>query len=238
MPAEDVLDTLPAAKGTGGATLASDVLNRLRTDILSCTLKPGHRLRFEALRAAYDVSFSPLREALSTLVSERLVVAEGQRGFCVAPVSAIDLADLTNTRVLVEREALRLAIMTGDDEWEASVLGAFHRMDRLESRLGEKYFLSPDWGLRHKEFHNALARASQSPILLEIRDNLFNRAQRYRRISSLYRPNTRNKDAEHRAIMEAALARDTTQAADLIERHIRQTAENVMVFAKQLFLAS
>ena len=38
-----------------GATLASDVLHRLRTDIVNCTIKPGHRLRFEALRSVYGV---------------------------------------------------------------------------------------------------------------------------------------------------------------------------------------
>ena len=226
---------VPPAQGLVGATLGSDVLHRLRMDIVSCTLKPGQRLRFESLRSVYGVSFSPLREALSRLASERLVVAEGQRGFRVAPVSRADLTDLTNVRVLVEQEALRLAIRTGGDDWEASVLGAFHRMDRLEARLGERYFLSPEWGIRHRDFHNALARASASPILLEIRDNLFDRAQRYRRISSLYRPDARDKDAEHRAIMEAALARDAGLASGLIERHIRQTADNVMRYAADLF---
>jgi len=217
-----------------GATLASDVLHRLRTDIVNCAIKPGHRLRFEALRELYGVSFSPLREALSRLASERLVIAEGQRGFRVAPVSRADLLDLTQVRVLVEREALRLAIDAGGDDWEAGAMGAFHRMDRLQTRLGEKYALSPEWTLRHREFHDALVGASASPILREIRDNLFDRAQRYRRISSLFRPSPRNKGAEHRAILEAALSRDATLSCDLIEQHIRQTTENILRYASEV----
>ena len=70
---------------TKGETVGSDILQRMREDILGCTLAPGTKLRFEALRTRYDVSFSTLREALARLVAESLVVAHGQRGFAVAP---------------------------------------------------------------------------------------------------------------------------------------------------------
>src|SRR5262245_51885029 len=93
-----------------GETRAADVLHRMRSDIISCALKPGTKLRFESLRDMYAVSFSTLREGLSRLVAEGLVTAEDQRGFVVAPVSIEDLNDLTYVRVLVERECVALAI--------------------------------------------------------------------------------------------------------------------------------
>ena len=141
------------SEGLIGRTLATDVLHRLRDDIISCALKPGERLRFEALRDIYGVSFSTLREALARLASERLVVAEGQRGFLVAPISREDLLDLTRTRVLVERECLRLAMERGDAAWEAQILGAYHRLDRVEARLSETGGVSPEWDARHFEFY-------------------------------------------------------------------------------------
>jgi GntR family carbon starvation induced transcriptional regulator len=58
-----------------GETRAADVLQRMRADIISCALKPGAKLRFEGLRDMYAVSFSTLREALSRLVAEGLVIA-------------------------------------------------------------------------------------------------------------------------------------------------------------------
>src|SRR3546814_18249404 len=64
---------------------------------------------FEQLKEIYGASYSTLREALSSLVAEQLVVAEGQRGFRVASISAADLLDLTDARVLLEREAVRRA---------------------------------------------------------------------------------------------------------------------------------
>lgn len=215
-------------------TRGSDVLQRMRNDILSCKLKPGDKLRFEALRDRYEVSFSTLREALARLSAEQLVLSEGQRGFAVAPVSVANLKDLTNARVLVERESLRLAMLNGDDSWEADILSGFHRMDRLQARLGAQYFLNDDWMVLHGGFHLALVSACASPVMLEMRHQLFERANRYRRMSSQFRTKWRPKDIEHKSIMDAVLDRDLS-ALDLIERHIRETTENVIEFAEHLF---
>jgi GntR family carbon starvation induced transcriptional regulator len=220
-----------------GETRAADVLQRMRTDIISCALKPGAKLRFESLRDMYAVSFSTLREALSRLVAEGLVVAEDQRGFVVAPVSIDDLNDLTDVRVLIERECLSLAIKRGDDDWEADIIGAFHRMDRLQNRLGSNYYLSGEWAKLHGDFHFSLVAACGSPNLLQIREKLFERAHRYRRMSSQFRPQWRAKDVEHKMIMDAVIARDTRKAQELIERHIRETTENVIKHAGHLFAA-
>ena len=85
-----------------GKTLASDIAHRLRGEIVTCRLKPGEMLKFDTLRLAYGASFTTLREALTCLAAEGLVVAEEQRGFKVAPISLADLIDLTRARILIE----------------------------------------------------------------------------------------------------------------------------------------
>lgn len=207
----------------------------MRLDIIGCVLRPGERLRFEALRDRYAVSFSTLREALSRLAAEELVLAEGQRGFVVTPISVDDLNDLTNVRVLLECEALRLAIVNGDDSWEAGIIGTYHRMERLQERLGNEYYLSEQWSAIHGAFHLSLVNACRSPNLLQMRQRLFERAHRYRRISSKFRPQWREKDVQHKMVMDAALARDAACAVVLIDRHIRETTENVLRHAGHLF---
>lgn len=221
---------------TKGETRAGDVLLRIRDDILTCRLTPGEKLRFEALKDRYEVSFSTLREALSRLTEEGLVLSEGQRGFSVAPVSVSDLHDLTNARVLLDRELMRLSMQYGDDSWEAGILAGYHRMERLEQRLGETYYLDEEWSVLHSRFHMALVSASGSPLLLEMRQKLFDRAHRYRRMSSQFRSHWRPKDAEHKAIRDAVLDR-SPEALDLIERHIRETTDNVLTYAGHLFPA-
>ncbi|MFD1985760.1 FCD domain-containing protein [Mesorhizobium newzealandense] len=221
-----------------GETRAGDVLHRMRQDIVGCVLGPGERLRFEALRERYAVSFSTLREALSCLVAEELVLAQGQRGFIVAPISIDDLNDLTNVRVLVEREALRRAMLRGDDAWEAAIIATFHRMERFQRRAGNQYYLDEEWSTIHGAFHLSLVSACQSPNLLQIREKLFARAHRYRRMSSQFRTSWREKDVEHKSIMETVVARNKGEALALIDRHIRETTENVIEHAGHLFAPS
>ena len=211
-----------------GGTLATDVLHRLRDDIISCAFRPGERLRFESLRDIYGASFSTLREALSSLASERLVVSQGQRGFAVAPISREDLLALTDARVLIERECIQRSIARGAASWESQMLAAYHRLDRVEAQQMDQHVVSPEWDTRHFEFHQSLVAASESPILLEIRNSLFERARRYRRLSALTRKLPRAKRNEHRSLLEAMLARDVGVAQNLIELHIRATTTNVL----------
>ncbi|KQO77494.1 GntR family transcriptional regulator [Rhizobium sp. Leaf262] len=221
---------------TKGETRAGDVLLRIRDDILSCRLTPGEKLRFEILKDRYEVSFSTLREALARLSEEGLVLSEGQRGFAVAPVSIADLEDLTNARVLLDRELMRLSMQYGDDSWEAGILAVFHRMERLQERLGDNYQADAEWTMLHSKFHTSLVSACRSPLLLEIRQKLFDRAHRYRRMSAQFRTSWRPKEAEHKIIRDAVLDR-SPEALDLIERHIRETTENVLSSASHLFSA-
>ena len=90
----------------------------------------------------------------------------------------------------------------------------------------------------HGDFHFSLVAACGSPNLLEIRQKLFERAHRYRRMSSQFRPKWRAKDVEHKMIMDSVIARDTAKAQELIERHIRETTENVIKHAGHLFDAA
>jgi DNA-binding GntR family transcriptional regulator len=210
-----------------GRTLATDVLHRLRGDIIDSSLMPGSRLRFETLRSVYHVSFSTLREGLSRLASEGLVVADGQRGFRVAPVSIKEMMDLTNARVLVEREVLRLSIARGDADWRTRLMSAYQGMDQLPEQRSS----STEWNAAHDEFHQSLAAACDSPVLAEIRKKLFDRAQRYRRLAAAIRTYPRSNPHEHREIMQAALAGDSAQACMLIERHIRRTADDAAAIA-------
>jgi GntR family carbon starvation induced transcriptional regulator len=217
-----------------GKTLAADITHRLRQEIVGCRLKPGEALRFDALRSAFGASFTTLREALTSLSADGLVIAEEQRGFRVAPVTTEDLLDVTDARVLIEIELLRRSIAQGGDDWEIAVISTLHRLGRIEERLSGHHTEDAEWKIAHRQFHEALVSGGRSPTLLAIRASLFERAERYRNLSSMFRPTPRDKAGEHRAIMQAAIARDADQALALIERHIRSTSDNVVRYASHL----
>jgi len=79
---------------------------RIRSDIIFGVLTPSGRLRLDAMKEDYGVSISTLREILNRLASEGFVVAEGQRGFELAPVSIQNLRELADLRILLEHHAM------------------------------------------------------------------------------------------------------------------------------------
>ena len=217
-----------------GKTIAADITHRLREEIVTCALAAGEPLRFDVLRERFGASFTTLREALTALAAEGLVDAQEQRGFRVAPVSRQDLVEVTDARVLIEVELMRRAIQKGDDDWEIAVMSTLHRLKRIEQRDPEHPLRDPEWKIAHRQFHQALVSACGSATLLAIRAELFDRAERYRHLSANFRPRPRDKAGEHQAIMQAAISRNADLAVQLIETHIRTTADNVAKYAGHL----
>ena len=203
-------------------TLFESIYTRLRTDIIQGVLTPDSKLRIEELREKYEISASPLREALNRLAGEGFVHIAGQRGFRVAPVSIEDLKDLSRVRLILECEALTESIQNGDDEWEANIISTHYRLAKAESPE-ESDFIERE--KRNKDFHNALVAACSSPLLLRIRDNLFEQLKRYRFIFIMSHIDSRNLRKEHEEIKEAALARDIERACEATRNHITRTVE-------------
>jgi GntR family transcriptional regulator, carbon starvation induced regulator len=207
-------------------TLAGEVFARLRADIISSRLPPGAKLRLEDLRKTYGVGFSPLREALSRLAENRLVVAIGQRGFRVPEVSAKEFMDIAMVRKEVEGFALRLAIRNGDDFWEAKLAAASEKFASLQ-RSG-KSTAEQVWEDRHRDFHLALIAACQSPWLLHLHSLLTDQFDRYRRLSARSRLPNAPRWLSHKGIMQAAVARNADKAVKLLDDHISEAAQLIV----------
>jgi GntR family carbon starvation induced transcriptional regulator len=219
--------------GTGGneaqkpKTLVEAAYLRLRRDIVEGIRHPGEKLRVEHLKDEYAVGAGTLREALQLLMTDALVVAQGQRGFRVAPISLADFEDITRTRDLLETEALRQAIALGDDAWEAEVVGAFHRLSRAEEKLGTHDEARVEWEARNRVFHEVLISACPSRWIRHFQHILYQQSERYRRISLFQKTIPRDVHAEHQALCDAAVARDAERACALLSDHILRTLEAI-----------
>lgn len=218
-------------------TLADRALTLLREDILAGRLAPDARLKVNELQQRYDLGISPLREALMRLSVEGHVVAEGQKGFRVAPISLEDLADLTRARKEIEQIALADSMGRGGPDWEAAVMAAFHLLSRTPLPRSDDEAAARTWEARHRAFHHALVSACASQWILRMHAQLVEHSERYRRVrlfhSALPRQLARDVDAEHRAILDAVLSRDTKRATRLVCEHIDRTAEAVASYWKQ-----
>lgn len=216
-------------------TLFEAAYRQLRRDIINGKYLPGHKLRVEHLKSVYQVSAGTLREALALLVSDSLVVSQGQRGCRVAPMSLGDLEDLTRTRVLIECAALRDSIALGDDAWEARVVSSFHRLELAEGRLqANPEGMFEAWEERNRDFHETLISACRSNWMHRLRGLLYQQTERYRRFSAVNAPFLGVQD-EHRKIFEAVMARDVDTADRALATHINHALEAIR---RSGFLAS
>ena len=216
----------------GGNTLAGCAYDAIRAEIINGGLEPNQRLRLEDLRERFAMGFSPIREALMQLYTERLVVQEKMKGFRVAPISLEHLNDLCRVRIEIESLALRWAIERGDADWEADILSAFHRLSK-ERKRDERtaHGIDAAWRDRHRTFHLSLVAACGSTQLLPICESLFDQSERYVALSIRHRDEPRDDLGEHKAMMDAAIARDVDRTIKLCACHIQRTTDKVVASA-------
>ena len=191
---------------------------RIRSDIVLGRIAPGQKLRLDRMRADYGVGISTLREILSRLSAEGLVLAEGQRGFEVPPVTAQNLRELAELRLLLESHALRRSFADGDMEWEGRVVAAHHKLEAIERRMLAGAPETEIWKRYDGEFHQALISACGSRELVAAHANAFDRYLRYLMVAFCFRGEA--AVAEHRALRDAALARDPETSVRVLEAHI------------------
>jgi DNA-binding GntR family transcriptional regulator len=200
---------------------------RIRADIVFGRMVPGQKLRLEALREAYGVGVGTLREILSRLSAEGLVLAEGQRGFEVPPVTAAELRELAALRVLLESHALAQSFALGDVEWEGRVVAAHHKLEVIERRMidgSRREALA--WKRYDGEFHQALISACGSRALVAAHANAFDRYLRYLMVAACFRGEVAAD--EHRRLRDSALARNAAEACRVLETHIASCVSDVL----------
>lgn len=201
------------------ATRASQLTAALRQAILRGEMRPGEKVSLDRLREQHQVSLSPLREAISRLVSTGLIEMEDQRGNRIAPVSRANLEEIVALRGTLEVQALRASIAAADLDWESEVLGALHRLDRIAPEAGGTG-LPAGFEAALRDFHMALVSKCGLPILLGICGMLFDLNVRYLHLFAADMAQEPGLVEARRGIARAAVERDADMAANLLDRHI------------------
>jgi DNA-binding GntR family transcriptional regulator len=209
-----------------GQTISGETYQSLRAGILGGEIPPGDKVRTQEYCRRFGVSLGAVREALSQLMAEGLVVSEAHRGYTVSPISINDLKDLTRVRMEIEALCLAWSIAAGQVDWESEVLAATHRLTKTY-RLDEGAGPSAQWIAAHDGYHTALVSACGSPRLLEIRKQLYDKSERYRKMEATL-PRERNADDEHKRLADAVIARNVALSTKLMKSHIALTTDNIV----------
>ena len=212
-------------------TVGSNTYERIKKDIIYGKLAPGSKLKLDGLKEKYDTSVSTLRETLNRLSSDGFVEAAEQRGFFVHSVSREDLAEIANLRILLECSALKTSIENGDADWEGNLVAAHHKLRLIEEKtLSGDFSQKETWKRYDWEFHKTSIEACNSQNLMSLHAIIFDKYLRYQMLVIT----GRGEDAvlEHQQIFKAALSRNTIEATEVLEIHIRKGLEHTLANMK------
>ena len=212
--------------------LAETVYLQLRQDILFGVYEPGSKLKSSDLRRRYEASANTIREALARLVSERLIDAEGQRGASVVPVTPGDLHDITETRILLECQAVRLSLQVADLQWEGEVMAAHYKLAKAEELVFQDHTQYRNLLEKYDgDFHRTVISGCQSHWILRFHAVMYDHMLRYRSLAlstidqKQREAMLRRAQAEHIVLRDAALNKDAEKLVELLQIHIRNGKE-------------
>jgi DNA-binding GntR family transcriptional regulator len=190
----------------------------LRTRILTGQLEAGAVIPQARLAEELGVSTTPLREAIRRLTSEGMIHLEAHRDARVTDVSAAEARHLYEVRESVDPLAAALAAQRRTDADVALISQALEQLTPIRDAT------NLDALMAHREFHRAVYRASGNPILIDILEKLWDKADRYRLIGLRAGGDTADDServaAEHRAICDAVAEANPEAAAEAMRAHI------------------
>lgn len=209
------------APNLGAAPTASDVILKfLRDAIADGSLDEGEPIRQDEVAKLFNVSKIPVREALKRLEAEGLVEFHRNRGAVVTQVSEPEIAQIFETRAILESNAIRLSVphMTAETIAEAQALcDAFAR----ETDAAQ-------WSALNWQFHSRLYLDAQRPFLVATIRSVNDRLERYLRVQLTLSHGLGTADREHREILAACRERDADKAARLVHAHIMGACSSLL----------
>lgn len=203
------------ARSRGVALRKSTLYADLKTRILKLELKPGAPISEIALASEYNVSRTPVREAVQRLLADRLVDVHGRSGTFVSRIPISLLPQAIIVRKALEGVTTRLAVQQATQS----------RLLELEARLERMREIAPGgdfeaFHLADEAFHATIADMAGHPGIWTLVEQAKMHVDRYRRITLPQKGRMQRVIAEHAAIFQAISARETDRAVALMEAHI------------------
>jgi DNA-binding GntR family transcriptional regulator len=185
----------------------------LRNSIVTGSLTPGTRLILEDLASEYNLSLTPIREALPVIEVEGLIIQVPHRGAIVAPMDREEILELYGVRRALEGLVTRHAVPNLTDE----------QLGKMEETIGRMESSIADWTDFLNEdmrFHRYLYEAAGSSRWINTISSLWNRSARYMLTSTAMVGATDAIHQDNRDLLAACRERNAERAAEIVEAHL------------------
>lgn len=203
------------ATSTKSTSLVQRVREQLEDDIVEGRLRPGVQLNVDDIAARFEVSRTPVREALQQLEASGLVVVQPKRGTYVAEVSLGTLIAMFEVMAELEAMCARLAARRADAVMRAELAKVMELCER-EATGGD----TNSYYRANETFHQLIYQASGNSFLVQQTIALKNRLKPYRRLQLQVRDRMAQSLQEHRALVDSITHAQPDQAADAARAHV------------------
>lgn len=199
-------------------SLVERIVEALRDRIAAGELHPGETLRIETLAHEFGVSRTPVREAVSALEAQGLVVRQTGHAPTVFSALGHEVREWYEMRQVLEPLAGRLALPNVTDQTVDALASLVDAMDDLSVR---------DWYGLNRNFHEGLYQLADRPFLLETIDSLIRRADPYMRMYfKAY--DLEETQRGHRKILESVRRRDESAVREAIDSHLDHVLNRIL----------
>ncbi|KWR88119.1 GntR family transcriptional regulator [Cupriavidus sp. IDO] len=218
-----VTQTLPKNARLRTLGMSAEIAARLRTMIEEGELPPGVRIDERAFCEVFDVSKTPLREALKVLVSEGLVLHRQYIGYRVAPLDLDELRATFETLHGLEATAGELAAQRLTD-------ASMTRLERRHQAMIDAHAAGrrTDYFRINQEIHQLIIDGAANPVLAGIYASLMSKVHRARGAANADMLRWQESHEEHEAIMAALREPGRPRLAQVMRWHSENTAKEVL----------
>lgn len=226
-PLSDVLHRLGPLGLSSGATQSASLrtLDALRARIIAMDLPPDSVLSRIDLAAEYNVSQTPLREALQKLEAEGLVDIYPQSRTVVTRIDPVQIREAHFLRLAVETEVLRRLAPVAD----GALISRLRTLVALQEALAGNSAELPAFQELDELFHQTLMAAAGQPGLYALLRSRSGHLNRLRRLDLPGEGKIRHILEGHHAVIAALEAHDPEAAQEAIRDHLSQTLSRLDV---------
>lgn len=207
-----------------GKTLSQTICDQLAEEIVMHRFQPGERLDEQSLATRFNVSRSPVRDALRLLAATKLVEHLPRRGFTVAAMGAADLDGLFEASAEIEALCAKLCALRAAPT-ERKRIEHLHAQAATAASQGD----AKAYAELNEEFHALIYAGTRNKTLQDMAIGLRQRLAPFRSRGFFTTQNRlQHSHAEHETLVRALLANDGAGAAQAMHSHAANSAMNVM----------
>jgi DNA-binding GntR family transcriptional regulator len=206
--------------------LPETIQRQIKAAIVAGQFVPGQMLRQEELAQRLGASRAPLREALSRLEAEGLVVLLPRRGYAVMSLDRDEIAELFDLRIVLEERLARLAAERRSAADIARLKGISAQMAALSPQTNPD--IVADWYDQNTEFHSALVEPAGLRHFTRLYNTVRENLEPYIRVEMQLTGGFEQAQDEHDQIIAAFVGRDADTLGCLVCEHARHTKERLL----------